>query len=82
MVGAPCIQSLSPLQCLTSRIRGVGYADLKPNPTICRSYVSALKAMGHHAVLDGSNIEGVLNGGSTDMGMSASLHVMLSSFPY
>ncbi|GKZ73769.1 hypothetical protein AnigIFM50267_010706 [Aspergillus niger] len=47
---------------------GVGYADLKPNPTICRSYVSALKAMGHHAILDGSNIEGVLNGGSTDMG--------------
>ncbi|RDK39830.1 hypothetical protein M752DRAFT_304200 [Aspergillus phoenicis ATCC 13157] len=47
---------------------GVGYADLKPNPTICRSYVSALKAMAHHAVFDGSNIEGVLNGGSTDMG--------------
>ncbi|GCB24485.1 peptidase M20 domain-containing protein 2 [Aspergillus awamori] len=33
---------------------GVGYADLKPNPTICRSYVSALKAMGHHAVIDGN----------------------------
>ncbi|KAJ5880793.1 Peptidase M20 domain-containing protein 2 [Penicillium subrubescens] len=47
---------------------GVGYDDLKANMPICESYVSAMRAMGHHTLLDNSEQKGALAGGSTDMG--------------
>ncbi|KAJ5599350.1 hypothetical protein N7450_000417 [Penicillium hetheringtonii] len=47
---------------------GPSYADLKTNLPICESYVSAMRAMGHHTLLDNSEQKGGLSGGSTDMG--------------
>jgi amidohydrolase len=51
-------------------LRGVGYDDLKANMPICESYVSAMRAMGNHTLLDNSEQKGALAGGSTDMGSS------------
>lgn len=48
--------------------RGPGYDDLKSNMPICESYVSAMRAMGHHTLLDNSEQKGALAGASTDMG--------------
>ncbi|KAJ5151959.1 hypothetical protein N7492_010254 [Penicillium capsulatum] len=47
---------------------GPSYADLKSNIPICESYVSAMRAMGHHTLLDNSCVKSVLDGASTDMG--------------
>lgn len=51
-------------------LRGIGYDDLKSNTPICESYVSAMRAMGHHTLFDNSQQKGALSGGSTDMGLS------------
>lgn len=50
-------------------IRGPSYADLKTNVPICESYVSVMRAMGHHTLLDDSEQRSTLAGASTDMGM-------------
>jgi hypothetical protein len=50
-------------------LRGIGYDDLKSNTPICESYVSAMRAMGHHTLFDNSQQKGALSGGSTDMGL-------------
>ncbi|KAJ5714108.1 uncharacterized protein N7483_011289 [Penicillium malachiteum] len=47
---------------------GPSYDDLKSNIPICESYVSAMRAMGHHTLLDNSGQKGALAGASTDMG--------------
>ncbi|KAJ5160410.1 uncharacterized protein N7482_007414 [Penicillium canariense] len=47
---------------------GISYDDLKSNIPICESYVSAMRAMGHHTLLDNSQQKGALAGASTDMG--------------
>ncbi|KAJ5740752.1 hypothetical protein N7493_000624 [Penicillium malachiteum] len=47
---------------------GPSYDDLKSNTPICESYVSAMRAMGHHTLLDNSGQNGALAGASTDMG--------------
>ncbi|KAJ5691298.1 hypothetical protein N7488_012033 [Penicillium malachiteum] len=47
---------------------GPSYDDLKSNTPICESYVSAMRAMGHHTLLDNSGQKGALAGASTDMG--------------
>lgn len=52
--------------------RGVSYDDLKTNVPICESYVSAMRAMGHHTLFDNSEQKGALAGASTDMGLSTS----------
>lgn len=57
------------IECdLKSMTRGISYADLKSNTPICESYVSAMRAMGHHTLLDNSEQKGALAGASTDMG--------------
>ncbi|KAJ5620363.1 hypothetical protein N7510_004347 [Penicillium lagena] len=47
---------------------GISYNDLKTNLPICESYVSAMRAMGHHTLLDNSGQKSALAGASTDMG--------------
>ncbi|KAJ5520947.1 hypothetical protein N7463_001400 [Penicillium fimorum] len=47
---------------------GVSYSDLKTNLPICESYVSVMRALGHHTLLDNSTLKGTLAGASTDMG--------------
>ncbi|KAJ5212525.1 uncharacterized protein N7498_004171 [Penicillium cinerascens] len=47
---------------------GPSYDDLKSNRPICESYVSAMRAMGHHTLLDNSEQRDALAGASTDMG--------------
>ncbi|KAJ5249030.1 hypothetical protein N7468_000481 [Penicillium chermesinum] len=47
---------------------GISYDDLKSNMPICESYVSAMRAMGYHTILDNSAQNGALAGASTDMG--------------
>ncbi|KAJ5893932.1 hypothetical protein N7495_005623 [Penicillium taxi] len=47
---------------------GVSYYDVKSNRPICESYLSAMRAMGHHTLIDNSTVKGVLSGASTDMG--------------
>ncbi|KAJ5860476.1 uncharacterized protein N7529_007786 [Penicillium soppii] len=47
---------------------GISYADLKTNLPICESYVSVMRAMGHHTLLDNSTQKSTLSGASTDMG--------------
>ncbi|KAJ6036238.1 hypothetical protein N7540_000517 [Penicillium herquei] len=47
---------------------GPSYDDLKSNTPICESYVSAMRAMGYHTLLDNSGQKGALAGASTDMG--------------
>ncbi|KAK4863024.1 hypothetical protein LT330_010606 [Penicillium expansum] len=44
------------------------YADLKINRPICETFVDIMQQMGHSAVFDMPEQEGVLSGGSTDMG--------------
>lgn len=60
--------------------RGVSYDDLKTNNPICESYVSVMRAMGHHTVMNNAGQSGKLTGASTDMGMSilTLLHTILS----
>lgn len=53
------------------RFRGVSYDDLKTNNPICESYVSVMRAMGHHTVMNNAGQSGKLTGASTDMGTSA-----------
>jgi hypothetical protein len=53
----------------TDHHRGISYADLKTNRPICQSFVSAMRAMGHHTVYDNAGQPNTLGGGSTDMGM-------------
>ena len=53
-----------------NRDRGISYADIKSNTPICDSYVSAMRAMGHHTLFDNSSVQGALSGASTDMGSS------------
>lgn len=50
--------------------RGISYADLKTNRPICQSFVSAMRAMGHHALYDNAGQPNTSGGGSTDMGMN------------
>ncbi|KAJ5462357.1 hypothetical protein N7530_010562 [Penicillium desertorum] len=47
---------------------GVSYADLKTNLPICENYVSIMRALGHHTLLDNSGQKSTLAGASTDMG--------------
>ncbi|PYH66217.1 M20 family metallopeptidase [Aspergillus vadensis CBS 113365] len=47
---------------------GVSYDDLKTNNPICESYVSVMRAMGHHTVMNNAGQAGKLTGASTDMG--------------
>ncbi|KAJ5698513.1 hypothetical protein N7462_000518 [Penicillium macrosclerotiorum] len=47
---------------------GISYDDLKSNVPICENYVSAMRAMGYHTLLDNSEQKGALAGASTDMG--------------
>ncbi|KAJ5637597.1 hypothetical protein N7490_007476 [Penicillium lividum] len=47
---------------------GPSYDDLKSNMPICESYVTAMRAMGHHTLLDNSEQKSSLAGASTDMG--------------
>ncbi|KAI3013858.1 hypothetical protein CBS147482_3952 [Aspergillus niger] len=47
---------------------GVSYDDLKTNNPICESYVSVMRAMGHHTVMNNAGQSGKLTGASTDMG--------------
>ncbi|KAJ5630797.1 uncharacterized protein N7484_010897 [Penicillium longicatenatum] len=54
--------------CKVSYKWGPSYDDLKSNMPICENYVSAMRAMGHHTLLDNSEIKGALAGASTDMG--------------
>jgi amidohydrolase len=49
--------------------RGPSYDDIKTNWPICESYVSAMRAMGYHTLLDNSGEKSTLTGASTDMGM-------------
>jgi hypothetical protein len=49
--------------------RGPSYDDMKSNWPICESYVSAMRAMGYHTLLDNSGEKSSLAGASTDMGM-------------
>ncbi|KAJ5213660.1 amidohydrolase [Penicillium cf. viridicatum] len=44
------------------------YADLKINRPICETFVDTMQQMGHSAVFDMPEQEGILSGGSTDMG--------------
>ncbi|KAJ5939568.1 hypothetical protein N7466_002702 [Penicillium verhagenii] len=54
--------------CKVSFEWGPSYDDMKSNMPICESYVSAMRAMGHHTLLDNSQQKGALAGASTDMG--------------
>ncbi|CAG7922003.1 unnamed protein product [Penicillium olsonii] len=47
---------------------GPSYDDLKSNIPICESYVSVMRALGHHTLLDNSTQKSTLAGASTDMG--------------
>ncbi|CAI7591048.1 unnamed protein product [Penicillium glandicola] len=47
---------------------GISYADLKTNVPICESYVSVMRALGHHTLFDNSTQKSTLAGASTDMG--------------
>jgi hypothetical protein len=47
---------------------------------ICESYVSAMRAMGHHTLLDNSEQKGALAGASTDMGSSTTF-IRVSDLP-
>ncbi|OKL63502.1 hypothetical protein UA08_01559 [Talaromyces atroroseus] len=46
----------------------VSYADLKVNHPICERFVDAMQTMGHDSVMEMPEQEGLLSGGSTDMG--------------
>ncbi|KAF7158062.1 hypothetical protein CNMCM5623_002574 [Aspergillus felis] len=54
--------------CKVDFERGTSYADLKTNRPICQSFVSVMRAMGHHALYDNAGQPNALGGGSTDMG--------------
>ncbi|KAJ5113599.1 hypothetical protein N7456_002133 [Penicillium angulare] len=54
--------------CTLEYTWGPSYDDLKSNMPICESYVSAMRAMGHHTLLDNSQQKSALAGASTDMG--------------
>ncbi|PYI10727.1 amidohydrolase [Aspergillus sclerotiicarbonarius CBS 121057] len=47
---------------------GISYDDLKTNTPICESYVSVMRAMGHHTLLNNAGQASKLTGASTDMG--------------
>lgn len=51
------------------------YADLKINRPICETFVDTMQQMGHSAVFDMPEQEGVLSGGSTDMGKYSQLQL-------
>lgn len=43
---------------------------------ICESYVSVMRALGHHTLLDNSTQKSTLAGASTDMGMFFDLLIL------
>ncbi|GKZ25060.1 hypothetical protein AbraIFM66951_000518 [Aspergillus brasiliensis] len=47
---------------------GISYDDLKTNNPICESYVSVMRAMGHHTIMNNAGQASKLTGASTDMG--------------
>ncbi|PWY72298.1 metal-dependent amidase/aminoacylase/carboxypeptidase [Aspergillus heteromorphus CBS 117.55] len=47
---------------------GISYDDLKTNTPLCESYVSVMRAMGHHTLLNNAGQASELTGASTDMG--------------
>lgn len=51
-----------------TRSRNSVYTDLKDNHPMCESFASAMNVMGHEVLLDAAGHQGVLSGGSTDMG--------------
>ena len=58
--------------------RGVSYDDLKTNNPICESYVSVMRSMGHHTVMNNAGQSGKLTGASTDMGTSThNIHIIV-----
>jgi hypothetical protein len=59
--------------------RGISYADLKSNLPICESYVAAMRAMGHHTLLDNSTQKSTLAGASTDMGAHQEASLIIQS---
>ncbi|KAJ5086461.1 hypothetical protein NUU61_007768 [Penicillium alfredii] len=82
-IRSPTVKSLKPLtekviKCFEAAATATGctlefdwgpsYADLKSNWPICESYVSAMRALGHHTLLDNSTQSSALDGASTDMG--------------
>lgn len=52
-----------------TRLRGgLSYADLKVNRPMCERFVHVMQIMGHDSVFQLGEQEGLLSGGSTDMG--------------
>ncbi|GKZ86265.1 hypothetical protein AnigIFM56816_001317 [Aspergillus niger] len=47
---------------------GLPYADLKVNRPMCERFVDVMQSMGHDSVFQLGEQEGLLSGGSTDMG--------------
>ncbi|KAJ5348498.1 hypothetical protein MYU51_016841 [Penicillium brevicompactum] len=82
-IRSPTVKSLKPLTekvvkcfeaaatatgCKVDFDWGISYDDLKTNMPICESYVSVMRALGHHTLLDNSTQKSTLAGASTDMG--------------
>ncbi|CAG8948119.1 unnamed protein product [Penicillium salamii] len=82
-IRSPTVKSLKPLTekvvkcfeaaatatgCKVDFDWGISYDDLKTNLPICESYVSVMRALGHHTLLDNSTQKSTLAGASTDMG--------------
>ncbi|CAG8212029.1 unnamed protein product [Penicillium olsonii] len=82
-IRSPTVKSLKPLtervvKCFEAAATATGckvdfewgpsYDDLKSNIPICESYVSVMRALGHHTLLDNSTQKSTLAGASTDMG--------------